>query len=80
MPYVNEMQYGQQEESHKWMRNPSMTFSKGQFSMDLNTLMFIVSQASLLAALGPKQAPKLPLGPCYNCLGDHLIKDCPYPR
>ena len=22
----------------------------------------------------------MPLGPCYNCLGDHLIKDCPYPR
>ena len=22
----------------------------------------------------------MPLGPCYNFSGDHLIKDCPYPR
>ena len=62
------------------MRNPSVTFFEGQFSMDLNTLMFIANQARLPAAQGPKQAPNLPLGPCYNCLGDHLIKDCPYPR
>ena len=57
-----------------------MTFSEGQFSMDLNTLMFIANQARLPTAQGPKQAPKLPLGPCYNCSGDHLIKDFPYPR
>ena len=22
----------------------------------------------------------MPLGPCYNCLGNHLIRDCPHPR
>ena len=48
--------------------------------MDLNTLMFIANQARLPVAQGPKRAPNLPLGPCYNCSGDHLIKDCPYPR
>ena len=28
----------------------------------------------------PKRAPNLPLGMCFNCLQNHLIKDCPYPR
>ena len=54
--------------------------SSSDFSMDLNTLMFIANQARLPTAQGQKQAPNLPLGPCYNCSGDHLIKDCPYPR
>ena len=80
MPYVNEMQYGQPEESQELMRNPPVTFCEGQFSMDLNTLMFIANQARLLVAQGPKQAPNLPLGPCYNCSGDYLINNCPYPR
>ena len=79
-PYVYETQYGQPKEIQAWTRNPLVTFSKGQFSMDLNTLMFIANQARLPAAQGPKRAPNLPLGPCYNCSGDHLIKDCPYPR
>ena len=48
--------------------------------MDLNTLMFIANQPRLQAAQGPKWAPNLPLGPCYDCSRDHLIKDCPYPR
>ena len=48
--------------------------------MDLNTLMFIPNQARLPTTQGLKQVLNLPLGPCYNCLGDHLIKDCPYPR
>ena len=59
MPYANEMQYGQSEESLEWTRNPPVTFSKGQFSMDLNTLMFIANQARLQVAQGPKQAPNL---------------------
>ena len=54
MPYVNEMQYGQLEESQEWMRNPLVTFSKEQFSMDLNTLMFIANQARLPPTQGPK--------------------------
>ena len=62
------------------MRNPLVAFSKGLYSMDLNTLMFIANQARLPAAHGPKQAPNLPSGQCYNCLGDYLINDCPYPR
>ena len=54
MPYMNEMQYGQLEESQEWMRNPPVNFSEGQFSMDLNTLIFIANQARLPAAQGPK--------------------------
>ena len=80
MPYVNEPQYGQPQESQEWERNPPVTFSKGQFNMDLNTLMFIDNQGRLPATQGPKQAPNLPLGPCYNFSRDHLIKDCSYPR
>ena len=47
MPYANEMQFGQKDESFDWMRNPPMTFSEGQFSMDLNTLMFVVNQTRM---------------------------------
>ena len=46
--------------------------------MDLNTLMFIAGQNRM--PMAPKRAPNLPLGPCFNCLENHLIKDCPYPR
>ena len=54
MPYVNETQYGQPEENQEWTRNPPMAFSKGQFSMDLNALMFIANQARLPIAQAPK--------------------------
>ena len=29
MPYVNETQYSQPEESQEWVRNPPVTFSEG---------------------------------------------------
>lgn len=48
--------------------------------MDLNTLMFIAGQARPQMPMAPKRPPNAPLGPCYNCGGDHLIKDCPYPH
>ena len=54
MPYANETQYGQLDESQEWMRNPPVTFTEGQFRMGLNTLMFIANQARLPAAQGPK--------------------------
>ena len=54
MPYVNETQYGQPEESQEWTRNLPVTFSKEQLSMDLNTLVFIANQARLPVAQGPK--------------------------
>ena len=54
MPYVNETQYGQSEENQEWTQNPPVTFSEGQFSMDLNTLMFIANQARLQVAQSPK--------------------------
>ena len=80
MPYVNKIKYGPLKENQEWMRNPLVIFFEVQFSMDLNTLMFTANQARLLVEQGPKQAPNLPLGPCYNYSGDHFIKDCPYPR
>ena len=55
-----------------------MSYLDGQFNMDLNTLMFIARQNRM--PMAPKRAPNLPLGPCFNCLENHLIKDCPYPR
>ena len=54
MPYVNETQYGEPKESQEWMRNSPVTFFEGQFSMDLNTLVFIANQARLPTAQGPK--------------------------
>ena len=54
MPYVNETQYNQPKESQEWMRNPLVTFSEGQFSMDLNTLMFIANEANILTTQAPK--------------------------
>ena len=49
-----------------------------QFNMDYNTLMFIMGQGRM--PMAPKRAPNLPLGPCYNCSSNHLIKDFPHPR
>ena len=46
--------------------------------MDLNTLMFIAGQNRM--PMAPKRAPNLPLGLCFNCSKNHLIKDCTYPR
>ena len=57
-----------------------VSFQDGQFNMDYNTLMFIAGQAKARMPQAPKRPPNAPLGPCYNCGGDHLIKDCPYPR
>ena len=54
MPYVNETQYGQPEQSQVWARNSTVTFFKGKFSMDLNTLMFVANQARLPTTQGPK--------------------------
>ena len=57
-----------------------VNYQEGQYNMDLNTLMFIAGQARPQMLMAPKRPPNAPLGPCYNCSGDHLIKDCPYPR
>ena len=59
-----------------------MTFHEGQYNMDHNTLMFIVAGQGRQQQPNayPKRAPNAPLGPCYNCVEEHLIKDCPFPR
>ena len=59
---------------------------EGQYQMDHNTLWFIAN--GMARPIGPneprpyKLGPSLalPLGPCFNCGGDHWVRDCPYPR
>ena len=80
--------YGEREEESSWSeepirdwRTPPVTFNEGQYNMDHNTLMFIAGQGRQQQPNAyPKRAPNAPLGPCYNCAGEHLIKDCPFPR
>ena len=60
------------------MAKKCSSYHEGQLNMDLNTLMSIVGQNRMPMAL--KRAPNLPLGPCFNCLENHLIKDCLYLR
>ncbi|MCO5552365.1 hypothetical protein L7F22_005876 [Adiantum nelumboides] len=69
-----------EEQSSDW-RSPPVLFLEHQYNMDYNTLMFIAGQGRQQQPNAyAKEAPNAPLGPCYNCAGDHLIKDCPYPR
>ena len=68
----------QKEEDPKWMRNIPRNYQEQKFNIDYNMLMFIVGQGRMLMA--SRRAPNIPLGPCHNCSGDHLIKDCPHPR
>ena len=78
MPYGEEGSCSQSKEGLDWPRNTQVSYYEGQFNMDLNTLMFIVGQNRMHMA--PNKAPNLLLGPCFNCLENHLIKDCSYPR
>ena len=78
MPYGEEGPCSQSEKGLDWPRNPQVRYHEGQFNMDLNTLLFIAGQNRM--PMAPKRAPNLPLGPCFNCSENHLIKDCPYPR
>lgn len=77
-PYGEELSYVLSEERLDWSRTPHISLLEGQFNMDLNTLMFIAGQARMLMV--PKRALNMPLGPCYNYSGHHLIEDCPHPR
>ena len=81
--------YGEREEESSWVeelnqdwRTPPVTFHEGQYNMDHNTLMFIAGQQRQQQQPNAyaKRAPNAPLGPCYNCAREHLIKDCPFPR
>ena len=78
MPYGEEGSDSQSKEGMDWPRNPQVSYHEGQFNMDLNTLMLIARQERM--SMAPKRASNMPLGPCYNYLGDHLIQDCPHPR
>ena len=78
MPYGEEDSCSQSEEGLDWPRNAQVSYHEGQFNMDLNTLMFIAGQNRM--PMAPKRAPNLPLGPCFNCSKNQLIKDCLYPR
>lgn len=70
--------YGYLEEEREWIRYPNTSYQDGQVNMDWKTLMFTVGHIRM--PMAPKRAPNEPLGPCSNCGGDHLIKDCPFPR
>ena len=76
--YGEEVLYEPSEDKVDWPQTPHVSLPEGQFNMDLNTLMFIAGQTRMPTI--PKKVSNLPLGPCYNCSGDHLIRDCPYPR
>ena len=65
-------------ESFKTWRTFPMSFNKIWYSMGWNVLMFIVNQQR--SSLGTKRNMLSPLGIWYNCGGDHLIKNCLYPR
>ena len=41
MPYGEEGSCSQSDEGLDWPRNPQVSYHKGQFNMDLNTLLFI---------------------------------------
>lgn len=60
---------------------------EGNYKMDHNTLWFIAN--GMARAVGPqgprpyKSGPQYataPLGPCFDCGGDHWVRDCPNPK
>lgn len=61
-PYVEEMSYEPSDERLDWSQNSHVSLPKGQFNMDLNTLMFIVGQTRMPMAL--KRPSNMTLGPC----------------
>ncbi|MCO5548855.1 hypothetical protein L7F22_002317 [Adiantum nelumboides] len=78
--YEDDQMSFQGETSESW-RSPMVSYQDGQYSMDMNTLMFIAEQGWAAMPQASKRPLNAPLGPCYyNCQGDHLIKDCLYPR
>ena len=48
--------------------------------MDLSELLFITGQGKVGIPQAPKRLQKAPVGPCYNCGGYNLIKDCLFPK
>ena len=88
-PYASESIVSPWEESSEPWKTSSMqtssmpfTYQEGQYNMDHNTLMFIAGQGRQQSSGMPRRPPQppAPLGPCYNCGGDHLIRECPHPR
>ena len=78
-PYVDDqMTSTNNVTSNLWRVPPLVNHHGDQFCMDLRMLMFIVGQEKVGMPQVPKRPPNVPLGPCYHCGGDHLIKDCPY--
>ena len=61
-------------------RVPIVNFQDGKYSMDLSILLFVEGKTKVGMPQAPKRLPNAPLGSCYNCGGDHLIKDCPYQK
>ena len=74
-PYEDEAYPSQVMEDPDWSRTPQFSYQDEPFNLDWNTLMFIAGQNRM--PMAPNRAPNAPLGPCYDCVGDHLIKNCP---
>ena len=65
--------------------DPKGMMPDGSYQMDHKTLMFIANQGARPQGGGqqirpyrPNQGP--PPGTCYNCGGDHWVRDCPNPK
>ena len=76
-PYEDKAYPSQVMEDPDWSRTPQFSYQDEPFNLDWNTLMFIAGQNRM--PMAPNRAPNAPLGPCYDCGGDHLVKNCPYP-
>ena len=75
-----------QTQSQLETMEPSVVVPEGRYHMDHNTLWFIAN-GGVHQRGGPGPRPYKPgptqgepRGPCYNCQGDHWIRDCPHPR
>lgn len=65
----------------------STVVPKGQYNLDLNTLWFVANGGTRPGGQpGPRPyrprppTSAAPPGPCFNCGGDHWVRDCPHPR
>ena len=68
--------------SHESLAQQSIETSKGKYKMNHNTLWFIANgMAKQTRPLEPKlyNLRAIPR-PCYDCGGDHWVKNCPNPR
>ena len=72
--------------SYETINESSNVIPKGRYQIDHNTLWFIANGMQRQARPGGPRPYKggpnqiAPPGPCYDCGGNHWIRDCPNPR